>query len=164
MLKNLRKRTEGFTIIEVMIVLVIAAVILLIVFLAVPALQRSSRNTQRKSDVARVSTAVNNWVSNNNGAPFTAGTGNANLTSVINDVGALGQYTLAAGTTLTVATGTQGVMNTLANIRIVTSAQCDTATAGATLTNTNTRLLAVQYAVETTNAGAGLGTPLCQNI
>lgn len=61
------KRQEGFTIIEVMIVLVIAAVILLMVFLAVPALQRNSRNTQRKNDVANLLAAVNEYASNNNG-------------------------------------------------------------------------------------------------
>jgi prepilin-type N-terminal cleavage/methylation domain-containing protein len=44
-MKKLLKNEQGFTIIEVMIVLVIAAVIMLIVFLAVPALQRNSRNT-----------------------------------------------------------------------------------------------------------------------
>lgn len=62
-----RKRQEGFTIIEVMIVLVIASIILLIVFLAVPALQRNSRNTQRKNDVANLLAAVNEYASNNNG-------------------------------------------------------------------------------------------------
>ena len=62
-----RKKQEGFTIIEVMIVLVIAAVILLMVFLAVPALQRNSRNTQRKNDVANLLAAVNEYASNNNG-------------------------------------------------------------------------------------------------
>ncbi|MEO8785209.1 MAG: prepilin-type N-terminal cleavage/methylation domain-containing protein [Candidatus Saccharimonadales bacterium] len=67
MFKNLKKQAEGFTIIEVMIVLVIAAVILLIVFLAVPALQRNSRNTQRKNDVAGLLAAVNEWSGNNGG-------------------------------------------------------------------------------------------------
>lgn len=64
---NLDKNKQGFTIIEVMIVLVIAAIILLIVFLAVPALQRNSRNTQRKNDVAGLLAAVNEYASNNNG-------------------------------------------------------------------------------------------------
>jgi prepilin-type N-terminal cleavage/methylation domain-containing protein len=50
MLHNLKKRNEGFTIIEVMIVLAIAGLIMLVVFLAVPALQRNSRNTQRNND------------------------------------------------------------------------------------------------------------------
>ena len=51
MLQNLKKRNQGFTIIEVMIVLAIAGLIMLIVFLAVPALQRNQRNTARKQDV-----------------------------------------------------------------------------------------------------------------
>ena len=42
----------GFTIIEVLIVLAIAGLILLIMFLSVPALQRSTRNSQRHSDAA----------------------------------------------------------------------------------------------------------------
>jgi len=67
MLNQLRKRTEGFTIIEVMIVLAIAGLILLIVFLAVPALQRNSRNTQRNSDAASVLGVVNEYINNNNG-------------------------------------------------------------------------------------------------
>lgn len=67
MLKNSSKRNQGFTIIEVLIVLAIAGLILLIVFLAVPALQRNSRNTQRKNDVAAVLGAVNEWSNNNNG-------------------------------------------------------------------------------------------------
>jgi prepilin-type N-terminal cleavage/methylation domain-containing protein len=68
MLKKLKKSDQdGFTIIEVMIVLAIAALILLIVFLAVPALQRSSRNTQRKNDAANISSQISSLESNNNG-------------------------------------------------------------------------------------------------
>lgn len=75
MLQNLRKRQEGFTIIEVMIVLVIAAVILLIVFLAVPALQRNSRNTQAKNEAAQLSSAVAEFTANNGGtAPANSAT------------------------------------------------------------------------------------------
>jgi prepilin-type N-terminal cleavage/methylation domain-containing protein len=72
-MQTLKKNNRGFTIIEVMIVLVIAAVIILLVFLAVPALQRNSRNTQRKEDVSKILAAVNEWSTNNNGAlPTTA--------------------------------------------------------------------------------------------
>jgi len=65
---NKYKKQQGFTIIETMIVLAIAALIMLIVFLAVPALERSARNTQRKNDAGNILTAVDNYVSNNNGA------------------------------------------------------------------------------------------------
>lgn len=153
---------RGFTIIEVMIVLAIAALIILIVFLAVPALQRNGRNTQRKSDVGRVSSAVTNWVSNNNGAVFVPGVGNANLTEVSNDAGTLGQYTLTPGGSFKVATGTQGVMTTVANIVVVTGAQCDTTTAGATTaTGATPHQMAIQYALETSG---GTGNPVCLNI
>lgn len=67
MLSQIKKRNEGFTIIEVLIVLAIAGLILLIVFLAVPALQRNSRNTQMKNSAAAVLGAVSEYTNNNNG-------------------------------------------------------------------------------------------------
>lgn len=60
-------KQSGFTIIEVMIVLAIAGVIMLMVFLAIPALQRNNRNTQRRNDVAAVGGALNEAIVNNNG-------------------------------------------------------------------------------------------------
>lgn len=69
MLKKLKtKDQKGFTIIEVLIVLAIAGLILLIVFLAVPALQRNSRNTQRKNDVQNLIGALQEYTNNNAGA------------------------------------------------------------------------------------------------
>ena len=50
-----------------MIVLAIAGLILAIVFIAVPALQRNSRNTQRRADLANLRAQVETWTSNNNG-------------------------------------------------------------------------------------------------
>src|SRR5579859_1056694 len=69
MLSTIRKRKEqeGFTIIEVLIVLAIAGLILLIVFLAVPALQSNARNQQRKSDVANLLAGMNEYVNDNQG-------------------------------------------------------------------------------------------------
>lgn len=69
MLSKLQKpNSRGFTIIEVLIVLAIAGLILLIVFLAVPALQRSSRNTNRKNDAAAVLASISEYGTNNAGA------------------------------------------------------------------------------------------------
>lgn len=67
MLSKLKKDEKGFTIIEVMIVLAIAGLILLIVFLAVPALQRNSRNTQRNSEGAKVAASASECLNNRNG-------------------------------------------------------------------------------------------------
>ena len=52
-------KERGFTIIEVVLVLAIAALIFLMIFIALPALQRSQRDTARKNDVSIVSAAVN---------------------------------------------------------------------------------------------------------
>ena len=67
MYQKLRKQTEGFTIIEVLIVLAIAGLIMLIVFLAVPALQRNSRNNARNNDASRIASAITECMSNHNG-------------------------------------------------------------------------------------------------
>ena len=64
---NIQKQEKGFTIIEVVLVLAIAGLIFLMVFIALPALQRNQRDTQRKNDLGRASTALNSYQSNNRG-------------------------------------------------------------------------------------------------
>ena len=59
---------KGFTIIEVVLVLGIAALIFLMVFIAVPVLNRNQRDTARKNDLSLVSTAVTNYSNANRGA------------------------------------------------------------------------------------------------
>lgn len=63
-----KNKQKGFTIIEVVLVLAIAGLIFLMVFIALPALQRNQRDTQRKNDISRAQTALNNYQSNNRGA------------------------------------------------------------------------------------------------
>ncbi|MBR1939221.1 type II secretion system protein [Candidatus Saccharibacteria bacterium] len=66
-----KSRSRGFTIIEVVLVLAIAGLIFLMVFIALPALQRGQRNTQRKNDLSRIVTAVSSYQANNsNKLPF----------------------------------------------------------------------------------------------
>ena len=61
----MKKTEKGFTIIEVALVLAIGALIFLVVFLAVPALQRNQRNDARKRDISNVVEAVSSRNSNN---------------------------------------------------------------------------------------------------
>lgn len=66
-------KQKGFTIIEVVLVLAIAALIFLMVFIALPALQRNQRDTARKQELGKVVSAVTTWQSNHRGAsPTTA--------------------------------------------------------------------------------------------
>lgn len=57
----------GFTIIEVVLVLAIAGLIFLMVFLALPALQRSQRDSQRQRQLGDLTAAVQKYQQNNNG-------------------------------------------------------------------------------------------------
>ena len=57
----------AFTIIEVVLVLAIAGLIFLMVFIALPALQRNQRDTQRKNDMSRVVSALTSYRANNRG-------------------------------------------------------------------------------------------------
>ncbi len=79
MVKNNKK---GFTIIEVVLVLAIAGLIFLMVFIALPALQRSQRNTQRKNDLSRfVTAATSSQANNNNKIPSTSNGGSITKSS-----------------------------------------------------------------------------------
>lgn len=65
--QQLKKKTDGFTIIEVLIVLAIAGLIMLIVFLAVPALRRNQQNTTMRNEASRILSLATEYESNANG-------------------------------------------------------------------------------------------------
>ena len=64
---NVPNKTKGFTIIEVVLVLAIAGLIFLVVFLALPALQRGQRDQQRKQDLGKLMSQVTAYQSNSQG-------------------------------------------------------------------------------------------------
>jgi prepilin-type N-terminal cleavage/methylation domain-containing protein len=156
MLDRLKKNNrEGFTIIEVMIVLAIAGLILLIVFLAVPALQRNARNTQRKNDAGSLVSAISEYIDNNNGSlPNTA----ANFTNNWKP----GYYS-AADVTLTNPTPTGATTPTTASagtapttvdqIHVTEYSTCtSTGAEASTATGASSRSIAVTYLVESGGA------------
>ena len=94
-----KSRQEGFTILEIALVLAIAAAIFLVAFLAVPAMQRNQRDDARRRDVADVVQAVITSIANRNAPlviPLTSANGFAyeNNTPVTGsaDVSKLGSY------------------------------------------------------------------------
>ena len=62
------KKDKGFTIIEVALVLAIAGLIFLVVFLALPALQRGQRDTARRQDAGRIVSAMQSCLADNQGS------------------------------------------------------------------------------------------------
>ncbi|HVX23943.1 MAG TPA: type II secretion system protein [Candidatus Saccharimonadales bacterium] len=170
-------RSEGFTIIEVMIVLAIAGVILLIVFLAIPAVERNSRNTQRKNDVASLLGAINEYVTNNNGAdpltcsgtnPVTFGSSPAATadaaTSYFNKVAcSSGAATTTSGGVgiLNVPVGGAAAPSASAAqdyVNIYIGGTCDATTPGKVNAGSS-RAVAAQYQIET---GVGKYAGACQ--
>lgn len=93
--KPVTDNSRGFTIIEVVLVLAIAGLIFLMVFIALPALQRGQRDTQRKDDLSRINTQISNYQSSNRGKIPTTTTTTGTLGSFVQ------KY--LAGTSTTVA-------------------------------------------------------------
>ena len=120
MLKTTKK---GFTIIEVVIVLVIGAVIMLGVFLVVPGLQRSAQN-QRRQDIARQLLAATEQFKANNQGTFPTDT---EVTAQI-DANALKDPN---GTATTVVIGSTNPA-TIANAAIGKNLECSGQTFGGT--------------------------------
>ena len=120
------KSYKGFTIIEVVLVLAIAGLIFLMVFIALPNMQRSQRDTQRRNDYAALSAGLIQYMTNNNGKMPTSATGLANL---LNSQGQ-GPTGTAYTVTLTNATanGTASI-TAQEGVVIVKNAVCGTLTA-----------------------------------
>ncbi len=76
-----RTNKKGFTIIEVVLVLAIGGLIFLMVFIALPALQRSRRDSQRRQDVGRFMSQIESYAANNRGNVPAATTASINTTN-----------------------------------------------------------------------------------
>ena len=62
------KKKNGFTIIEVSLVLAVAGLIMTMVFIALPQLQRQQRDSRRKDDILSFLETVKKYQTNNRGA------------------------------------------------------------------------------------------------
>ncbi len=156
MFSKIKKQSEGFTIIEVLIVLAIAGLIMLIVFLAVPALQRNSRNTQRNNDGSIIGGAVNECLTNKNGIVASCDT-LAEVQAVSLDTTKLGVLTTVNVTAAAPTMPAAGVLNT-ANVGF--NASCNAA--GDTVAAGTARQIAIAYRLEVANSANGV--PRCLEI
>ena len=143
-MKNFKKsNSKGFTIIEVLIVLAIAGLILLVVFLAVPALQRNGRTTTKRGDVNKSLGAVGEFSANNNGkVPLST-----DLTTIASLANLSSATTLNAAVPTTKATV---VLPSNSEIEIVTGVTCDPTVSHVTATV----LTAANYIAEVKDATA----------
>lgn len=153
------KKEGGFTIIEVVLVLAIAGLIFLIVFLALPALQRSQRDTQRKNDLSRFMSQLTQYQSNHQGAiPNDAVGVTTNWSAFVsayltNNNSAFGDPQSGSYTLSRVANGTTP-SSTVGTITIYQAAKCVSGVPSGT--GASARDVAVTVALEQ-------GGYLCQN-
>lgn len=155
MLQKLQKRKEaGFTIIEVLIVLAIAGLILLVVFLAVPALQRNSRNTQAKNSASAILGAVSEFSNNNNGlVPDTVAVDAAGKVTVSSTTSGTTPSTAKVQSGFTASTGTAMPTDT-GKFVVYTNRNCN---GNAFSSSATPRAVAIGFLIET-----GSGTaPQC---
>jgi prepilin-type N-terminal cleavage/methylation domain-containing protein len=162
----LKKIERGFTIVEIMIVLAIAGLILLIVFEAVPALERGGRNSQRKQDVAAILQAVLSYELRNGGnypppqpPPPPPATDFLQFTKL--------SYYTEADVTVTAQSppiSNPGLVYDTSKVMVFNYEKCDQSTAGATTdAGADYRSIVALYAVETATGGT-TGTPQCQQL
>jgi prepilin-type N-terminal cleavage/methylation domain-containing protein len=150
MLKKLKTKDQtGFTIIEVLIVLAIAGLILLVVFLAVPALNRNAHNNQYKTEAANLLSAYQE-VSNNNGGSILTSSDQA---AVLSSANTKSLTTVNIGTTVPTAAPALGVAT------FVTGKVCPQQLSFApTSTGATTRSVSLVYSIEASGGGK---TPQC---
>ena len=144
------KTEKGFTIIEVVLVLAIAGLIFLMVFIALPALQASQRDTARKNDVSAIAAGVTSYTGNNRGVFPTS----AQLTNYVKS---------KSDNTTSVVVGTAGanagVTPADGVVTVYQTAVCGTNTGAAiTLTKGTARQFVVVTRLE-----AGGGSAYCQD-
>lgn len=149
-MKIRNNKENGFTIIEVVLVLAIAALIFLMVFVAFPGLQRSQRNNAVKAATGTVVTAVSDYASNNRGMLPGSTDLLEDYVADLKTAGYLIPVVLAPA-------DNQSFGSTLNTITVYTSAKCSD-TAGQ-LKAASTR----QYAVTTVLESAGDLVPYCVN-
>lgn len=127
-MKNANINTKkGFTIIEVVLVLAIAGLIFLMVFVALPSLQSSQRDTTRKNNYSLIGTAVENYKSAHGGKlPSDWASIAAYIDSNIQDP----EFGTINGAVTNIAAGTNATYNTYASatgrhVQIVKEASCN---------------------------------------
>ncbi|HVX56163.1 MAG TPA: type II secretion system protein [Candidatus Saccharimonadales bacterium] len=169
----------GFTIVETMIVLGVAGLILLVVFEAVPTLQRSSRNSQRKQDVQTILQAVSHYELNDSGKfPDDCG-GDSHPACTATGGSTPNDYFLRfSGHTITYYTGAdqvvarnqtsetktnQGPNTDINTVDIYNYELCNRTGGAASYFGAGYSDIVALYALETGNGGT-TGTPQCQQL
>jgi len=156
----MKERQKGFTIIEVLIVLAIAGLIISIVFLAIPTLQRNSRNNQRNQDVASILEGVSRWGVSHNSGEFP---GQSNLATLINTYDIKLTFYSVGDIQLEAATASQPALSAsdAEKVKVYNYQKCDPDSTGAgTIRGAGYGDIAALYTIESSSGSS----PRCKQL
>jgi prepilin-type N-terminal cleavage/methylation domain-containing protein len=129
-------KQKGFTLIEIVIVMAIAALMILVVFQGITGAQKSQRDSTRKQEVGRIQSMLESYASNNNGLyPTPANIGNLSGYESNSAAGLISggapKYSVVAACPNPVTSGTYNILYTQPNgTRSYTLSVCLEATNG----------------------------------
>jgi prepilin-type N-terminal cleavage/methylation domain-containing protein len=165
---NVQQKEKGFTIIEVVLVLAIAGLIFLMVFIALPALQRSQRDAARKAEVGTVASSITSFQGNNRGtAPTDVQIGQyitGNNSAVLESGSTVIRRSTVYAAPITLTANLPATPNAADNvlyadqIKVYFGYKCDPAS-NASLIRGTSRQAAIAVALE---SGPSVGSVYCQ--
>src|SRR5437868_5979254 len=91
-MKSRKLNKKGFTLIEVVLVLAIGGLIFLLAFLAFRQASINRRDTQRRSDAARIVSEVQNYSGDNNSTLPTSGASSNGTSGSVTTAGTFGAF------------------------------------------------------------------------
>ena len=143
-------KQKGFTIIEVVLVLAIAALIFLMVFIALPALNRNARDQSRKTVQGKVVSAIGTYATNHRNQQYTNVTDLAPYLDVTQPGSAGNTLDNVDGYTLEGATSFSAQDITQDKITLIKGSKCNTNGDG--VVDGSSRNVAVLIRMENANA------------
>lgn len=153
------KTEKGFTIIEVVLVLAIAGLIFLMVFIALPALQRSQADTQRRSDAGRFLSEITTYQTDNRGnVPPASAAGFNSVASLLTANN--GQFNDPDGNPYTY---TNSAPKSADQIQYVTNNTCNPNGSGLANNNPGGRKVAVVIALSSVSSTGNYAGTYCTN-
>lgn len=151
MLKQLKQRREGFTIIEVLIVLAIAGLIMVVVFMAVPNLRRNQANNAIRTQANNLIAAYGEVSSNKGGktlSPSSSTTANSDAAKV-KDSANISEAAVTVTIAASVARTVQSTEYGTDKYAILTGVQCSAQDSEDVTLPSSSRKVVIVFAIQT---------------
>jgi len=151
------KKRQGFTIIEVLIVLAIGGLMITMVFAAIPFITRANQNNQRKNDVSIILQSISDYRLHNTGS-FTTNVANLKLSGV----NKLGYYQDASVTIANQISPTPASNKDTTTVKVYNYYKCSQLNDGTAVAGGSRDIIAL-FALDK-GSGSNNGSPQCKEM